>query len=201
MAALDGCDLAAGRIRFDVPHERTVWTLLDMDGSKDHERLVRLGVAETANLFVKREWYDRVGGFDDSIREHGDYDFVERCVAAGAVLAFAPNAIVAHPARTRGKAFLRAAWIYNKGYAARATRAGEFPEALRLRSLVPLVQPIRARRRFGRTLGPDRRWLGANGVTPRAAEVARALPLMYVVLPYFRAAAQLRGAYDGWRLR
>ena len=40
LAALEGADLVAGRIRFDVPQRRTVWTLLDMDSSKDHEREV-----------------------------------------------------------------------------------------------------------------------------------------------------------------
>src|SRR5687768_7718339 len=35
LEALEDMDLAAGRIRFDVPKERTSWTLVDMDGSKD----------------------------------------------------------------------------------------------------------------------------------------------------------------------
>jgi glycosyltransferase involved in cell wall biosynthesis len=201
LSALAHADVVAGRIRFSVPDKRTVWTLLDMDGSKDHERQVRQGVAETANLFVPRTVFERVRGFDASIREHGDFDFVERCVASGARLVFAPEAVVWHPTRTRARSFLRATWIYNHGYAVRDTRAGRIPEGLRLRSLVPLVQPIRARRRWGRSLGPDKQWLGENGVVVTTGEKLRALPLMYLFIPYFRGAAQFQGWLVGRRLR
>lgn len=201
LAAVHGADLAAGRIRFSVPPRRSVWTLLDMDSFKDHERQVRNGTAETANLFVRRAVYDSVGGFDDSLPEHGDFDFVQRARAAGASLAYAPEAVVWHPTRNEAKPFLRAVWIYHRWYAAREARAGRFPEGLRPKALFPLVQTIRARRRFGRTLGPDRGWLSANGVVPRRRETIAALPIMYVVVPYLRGAAQLQGWRDGRRLR
>jgi glycosyltransferase involved in cell wall biosynthesis len=201
LAALEGTDLAAGRIRFIVPPRRTVWTLLDMDGTKDHERQARQGTAETANLFLRRELYDRVGGFDDTIPEHGDFDFVERCVAARARLTYAPEAVVWHPARTRAKSFLRALWIYNRWYAARESRAGRRPEGLKLRWWVPVAMTVRSRRRWGRTLGPDRSWLAANDVRPGVVETLKALPLMYLLVPYLRGAAQLQGWWDGRRLR
>jgi GT2 family glycosyltransferase len=201
LAALAGTDLAAGRIRFIVPERRSVWTLLDMDGSKDHERQVDHGTAETANLFLRREVFDAVGGFDDTLPEHGDFDFAERCVARGLRLTYAPEAVVWHPARREAKPFLRALWIYCRWYAARESRAGRLPEGLKLRNWVPLVQPLRARRRYGRTIAPDRRWLAENGVRPGKLEVALALPLMYVFVPYWRGAAELRGWWDGRRLR
>lgn len=201
LIALELTDLAAGRIRFVVSVPRTVWTLLDMEAAKDHERQVLRGTAETANLFLRRELYDRVGGFDDSLPEHGDFDFVQRCVADGAALSYAAEAIVWHPTRVSAKSFLRAVWIYNRWYAAREARAGRTPEALRLRSWVPLVQPVRARRRWRLSVGPDRRWLGANGVRPSRRESLVALPLIYVFLPYFSGFAQARGWFDGRRLR
>ena len=201
LSALESTDIAAGRIRFVVSDPRTIWTLLDMEAAKDHEREVERGTAETANLFLRRELYDRVDGFDDSIPEHGDFDFVQRCVAAGAALSYAPEAIVWHPTRDRAKSFLRAIWIYNRWYAAREARAGRTPEGLRLRSWVPLVQPIRARRRWRLSFGPDRRWLGANGVSPNRREYITALPLIYVFLPYYSGVAQARGWFDGRRLR
>jgi glycosyltransferase involved in cell wall biosynthesis len=199
--ALATTDIVAGRIRFDVSVQRTIWTLLDMEAAKDHERQVLRGTAETANLFLLRTWYDRVGGFDDTLPEHGDFDFVGRCLAAGARLDYAAEAVVWHPTRTRAKSFLRAVWIYNRWYAAREARAGRTPEALRLRSLVPVVQPFRARRRWRLSFGPDRRWLAANGVTPSLRESLLALPLIYVFLPYFASCAQARGWLDGRRLR
>ena len=201
LAALACTDVAAGRIRFVVPEPRTVWTLLDMDSTKDHERQVREGTAETANLFLRRDLFDRVGGFDDSLPEHGDFDFVERCIAMGAHLTYAPDAVVWHPARQRARPFLRALWIYNRWYAARAARAGVRPDAAKLRCLVPFASTFRSRRRQGRPIGLDRRWLSANGVRPRPQETLGALPLMYLLVPYLRSAAQIRGWWDGRGLR
>jgi hypothetical protein len=172
-----------------------------MDGSKNHEAQVRFGVAETANLFLRRELFDTVGGFEEQVPEYGDYDFVERCVATGARLTYAPSAIVSHPARTSGKALLRAFWKYNHGYGMREGREGRVPEGMWLRSWVPLVQPIRARRRVGASLGPDRKWLRENGVETTRAETARALLVMYLVVPYLRSVAQTAGWVDGRRLR
>jgi glycosyltransferase involved in cell wall biosynthesis len=201
LAALERADVIAGRIRFAVPQRRTVWTLLDMDTSKDHERQVRNGTAETANLFLRRELYERLGGFEEVIPEFGDFDFVQRAVALGASLAFDPEVVAWHPTRDRARPFLRAQWIYCHGYGARESRAGRFPRDLRLRSLVPIVPQVRSRRWWGRSLGPDRRWLGENGVVPTRTETLKALPLMYLVVPYLRIAAQFLGWLDGRELR
>ena len=201
LAGLEATDVLAGRIRFAVSDPRTTWTLIDMDGSKDHEHLVRFGLAETANLFVRRELYDRVGGLDGSVREYGDFDFIEKCVAAGARLTFGPDAVLWHPTRSSGRSLLRALWLYNHGYAVHRGREGTRPEALKLRYLVPMVTTYRGRRRWGRSIGPDRDWLRQNGVEPTRGEVLRALPILYVVIPYLRSLAQLKGWVEGLRMR
>jgi glycosyltransferase involved in cell wall biosynthesis len=201
LEALQETDVAAGRIRFDVPEDRTVWTLVDMDGAKDHEHQVRVGVAETANLFLRRELYDQVGGFEGRIAEYGDYEFVERCVASGAQLTYAAGAIVWHPVRTSGRALLRALWKYNRGYAVHAARDGLVPDGVKLRSWVPVVQTFRSRRRWGRSIGPDRRWLGSNGVEPTVRETVAAIALMYLLIPYLCNTAQLLGWREGRRRR
>jgi glycosyltransferase involved in cell wall biosynthesis len=201
LAALEVDDIVAGRVRFALPARRTVWTLLDMDTSKDQEREVRNGTAETANLFVRRELFARLGGFEEVIPEYGDFDFVERAVATGASLAFASDAVVWHPTRDRAKQFLRAQWIYSRGYGAREGRAGRVPPELRPKSLVPFVSQMRSRRWWGRSYGPDRRWLGENGVRPTSMETLKALLLMYLVVPYLRVAAQFCGWLGGRRLR
>ncbi len=85
LAALEGADLAAGLIRYVVPERPTVWTLLDLE-NKDHELQLAMGNAETANLFVRRELFEQLGGFDDTLPEHGDFDFVARarsCATSG----------------------------------------------------------------------------------------------------------------------
>ena len=201
LAALAEADLVAGEIRFELPERPTIWTLLDIDTFKDHERQVRSANAETANLFVRRELFERLGGFDDSLPAHGDFEFVARSVASGARLAYAGAAAVTHPTRNTARSFLQALWIMNHSYAVRETRAGCRPEGLKLRSWVPLVQTLRSRRRFGCSLGLDRRRMAAHGLHLRARDDLRALPLMYVLMPYLCGAAQVRGWLDGRRMK
>ena len=201
VAALENADLVAGRITFAVPDERTVWTLLDMDTSKNQELLVSRGRAETANLFVRRERFDAIGGFDDTVTEHGDFDFAERSVAAGAVLHYGDDVVVAHPARTTATSVLRAHWIYCRGYAERSVLRREQVEGLKLRNWVPVVNTVRSRRRNGLALTPATAWLAENGVHPTRGERLLSLPLTYLVLPYFRNVAQVVGALEGRRRR
>ena len=201
LAALEESDAAAGHIGFRLPEERTVWTLIDIETTKDHESQVKIANAETANLFVRREFFDRIGGLDDTIPEHGDFEFARRCVDRGGRLVYAPDARVAHPARTSARSFLRMVWIMHRWYAAREVRAGRRPLGLTFRWWFPLVAHLKWRRDAGRSLRLDRRRLGSNGVTPRLRDDLRALPLLYLFLPYFAGAAQVRGFFDGRRLR
>lgn len=203
IAAVQGSEaetVAAGRVRFLVPDEPTVWTLVDMDTTKDHRREVEIGNAETANLFVRREFFERLGGFDDTIPEHGDFDFALRAVAAGARLDYAPEVVVWHPTRDTAKPFLRMVWIMHRWYAAREVRAGRRPLGLKLRWWVPPMH-ARWRKRSGRSLGLDRWWLGQNGVTPRLRDDLRAVPILYGLMPLIAGVAQMRGWWDGRRLR
>ena len=183
VAATDG---AAGRIRFDLPPRLSAWALVDMEASEDHEHQVRVGVAETANLFLRRELFDRMGGFDGTIPEYGDFEFVERCVAAGAQLSYAPDAVVSHPVRTSGRSLLRALWKYNRGYAVHAGRAGVVPEAVKFRSWVRSFRQSAAG-----VDGADRSALTAHGCAERSqADSAQSSPNCsdhLLVVPYSAA--------------
>ena len=201
LEALATTDIVAGRFCFAVPAHRTVWTLLDMDTSKDHARAVRNNTAETANLFVRRVLFDSLGGFEDQIPEFGDFDFVQRAVAAGARLTYAPNVVVWHPTRDRAGKLLRAQWIYNRGYGVREGREGRVPEALKPKALVPIASLMRTRRWWGKSYGPDREWLRENGVIATKLEATMAIALMYLFIPYLRIAAQCVGWISGRRLR
>lgn len=202
LAALESADVVAGRIRFDIPDDAGIWSLLDAETTKDHSRQVQVGTAETANLFVRRELFDRVGPFDTNQPGYGDFEFVLRCVEAGASLVYADDVIVRHPVRTTARSFLRNVWSMNSSYAAFESRAGRLPEGVRAREWVPIVQTARARRRFGMsTLRLDRRWLGDSGFQPKLADDLKAIPLTYVFLPYVRLFAQLAGWSRGRRER
>ncbi len=98
--ALASADLVQGRVVPDPrarlgPFDRTLWV--------DSER----GFYETANLFVTRATFDRVGGFEEWLRIGGrpfaeDLWFGWRVVRAGARTRFVPEALVHHAVFPRG---------------------------------------------------------------------------------------------------
>ena len=201
LSALRTADVAAGLVRFIPPARLTAWSLVDMDTFLDQERTVRTGGAVTANLFLHRDRFERLGGFDGSLANGGDQEFVRRCVADGARLVFTPEAVVAHPTRDAARELLGKTWLVNRRHAARESRAGRRPGRLTLRSQVPLVHQLRSRRRTGRSLALDSKRLADSGIRPTLWDHARAVPVMYVVMPYLATAAQALGWLDGRRLR
>jgi GT2 family glycosyltransferase len=199
LATLETSDLAAGVIRFLPPRRATVWAFLDMDTFLDQERAVRRGRAVTANLFVRRDLFESLGGFDGTLANNGDFEFVTRAVRTGAKLRLAPDAVVWHPVREDARSFLRKAWAVNARYAVREARAGRQPEGLKLRSWVPVVQTLRARRRTGKPIGLDARRVTTDTTKADVWANLRALPLIYLVLPYLHNVAQVAGWREGRR--
>ena len=55
-----------------------------------------LPFAATANLGFRRELFDAIGGFDNSLRRASDVDFAWRAALAGARLEAVPEAVVAY---------------------------------------------------------------------------------------------------------
>lgn len=119
-----GADLVQGRVQPDPtvplgPFDRTLW----VDGER--------GFYESANLFVRRSLFDRVGGFEGWMPIGGrpfaeDVWFGWRCVRAGAATRFEPRALVHHAVFPRGPAgFVRERWRLGN-FAAVAHRIPEF---------------------------------------------------------------------------
>ena len=199
LLALEHADVIGGMITWIVPSGYSIWSLIEIDTYADQERAVRYGTGLTGNLFVSRELFQRIGGFDDSLPGHGDYEFVARCVDAGALLAFESSAVVHHPTHDSFGPILSRVIEMNRSYAIRESREGRLPDGLKLRSWVPLVQSMRGRRRSGRSLLLDRRRLRDSGVEPRPRDDLSALPIIYVLLPYLGGFAQLQGWVRGRR--
>lgn len=200
LAAIVDADVVAGFIRGIGADPPTLWTMIDMDTFVDQERAVQAGGLLTGNLLVRREFFERLGGFDESLPRTGDYEFSGRCRAAGARVAFCREAVVGHPTYDAAGGFLRKFWGVNRWYGWREGRAGRRPSRLKLREWVPLVQTVRSRRLFGKTLGLDRGRLRENGVTPRIGDDLKAFPIVYLLLPYMANVAQLAGWLAGRRL-
>jgi glycosyltransferase involved in cell wall biosynthesis len=195
LAALAEADVVAGEVTFHPPAAPSVWSLLTIDMFLDQERAVRRSRAVTANLFVRRDLFDRLGGFDETLPSGGDYDFAQRAVEGNARLAYAPRAVVRHPTLDEARAFLGKVWATNRWDAVRRARSGVRPSPHDMLVIVPVLGIALARRaafRPAASLSQPR--LRAAGITPRRRDHLRALPVLYLPV----AAAAGGGRVRGW---
>jgi glycosyltransferase involved in cell wall biosynthesis len=177
--ALEGADLVQGRVEPEpgVPV-----------GAFDHVITVReeSGLYETANLFVRRDWFERVGGFmafiDPSQGHFGeDLVFGWAVRRAGGRSAFAPAALVHHEVVKRPAS----AWIKER------RRLRLFPAATRV------VPELRSRWFLGVFLSRRTAKFDLAIVAVVAAIVARRPLLALLALPYARATLRT----DQWHRR
>ena len=161
-------------------------------GPFDHVIAVReeTGLYETANLFVRREWFDRVGGFrafiDPSQGHFGeDLVFGWEVRRAGGRSAFAEDALVHHEVVKRPAS----AWI------AERRRLRLFPEATRV------VPELRSRWFLGVFLSRRTAKLHLALAACALALLTRRPLLLLLALPYARATFQTRQWYRRWVMK
>jgi GT2 family glycosyltransferase len=198
LEAMRYADMVGGRVRFLVDGVVGVWGLIDMETFLDQERYVQRGRAVTANLFVTRSLFDRVNGFEETLRSGGDMVFTHGCIRAGGRLAYADDAVVSHPVRDGAASVLGKVWSVQRAYAYRQGRAGTRrpPLAATWRTLLPSLGVFRSRL-AARTLALDHALLTSRGAQPSLGQHLRALPLIYLLIPYLGAAAQTIGWWQG----
>jgi glycosyltransferase involved in cell wall biosynthesis len=201
VAALANADLAAGSVLFTTPRRKSVWALVDTETFLDQERAVLAGSAVTANLLVRRALFEREGGFDGTLANGGDHEFVSRCVRSGARLVYAADAVVWHPTRSSARAFIGKLWTVNRRHGIRESRNGARPRGAGWRGWLPVVQTLRNRIGADRPLTLDPRRLEASGIPTSTWDHVRAIPVIYLLVPYVSAAAQLVGWWQGRRQR
>jgi GT2 family glycosyltransferase len=100
IARLADADVVGGRMQVLVgdPARPTPVEAFEVVFAFDNEHYVRrLGFTVTANLFCPRSVFERVGGFRVGVSE--DLEWSRRATDAGFRLAYAPDALVGHPAR------------------------------------------------------------------------------------------------------
>jgi GT2 family glycosyltransferase len=157
-------------------------------GPFDHVITVReeSGLYETANMFVRREWFERVGGFKpfiDPARGHFGEDLVFGWAVrrAGGRSGFAADALVHHEVVKRPAA----AWIRER------RRLQLFPAATRA------VPELRSRWYLGVFLSRRTAKFDLALAAALAALLLRRPWLLLLALPYARATFQTRH----WRRR
>lgn len=148
-AALDLSPVAGGAVTFPrSPAETNRWALADNIASF-HELLAgrpaerdTQGAIGSLNLAVRREAWEQVGPFDESLPTSEDIDWVLRARRSGLATAFVPDAVVEHAAVRRSREELEghAAWYGRHFHRFRALHPGVFdrgptwktPDRLRL---------------------------------------------------------------------
>jgi len=102
LKALEAADYIGGRIKIETSDQPDIWELYDqMKAFPVSEYLKDQYFAPTANLFVRREVFEKVGIFRNELYSGGDYEFGIRIKKAGFVQRYAPDAITYHKARNK----------------------------------------------------------------------------------------------------
>jgi GT2 family glycosyltransferase len=109
--------LFAGHISLILPQPPTVAALVDLGrGYLNQEDHVEEGFGATANLWMRRDVWDTLDGFDARFLAQGhDRDFGERALEAGIEIAYAPDVRLGHPARSRVKDLAKVAYRLGRG--------------------------------------------------------------------------------------
>ena len=114
-AALAGCldehELAGGPVELSTLEPPSALERFDLRWRLHQERHVTEGGwSGGGNLGVRREAFERLGGFDLWYRAGDDVDFCIRAAGAGMTLGWCPGARVSHPAARTGSELLRRAF-------------------------------------------------------------------------------------------
>lgn len=102
------------------PTDTPMQQFLQRAGNNNPRSSMRKGYFPTANLFVRREVFDHLGGFDERMASGGDLDFCWRARYAGYRLGFSDECAVFHQHRDTQKSMYRQAFKY--GYGSRTLR-------------------------------------------------------------------------------
>lgn len=194
LTALEEADIVAGHVSFIAPPRPTLWSVLTVDMYLDQQRNVQRSRAATANLFVRRESFERWGRFDPSLPSAGDYEFVLRVVAGGARLVYGSGATVRHPTIDRAGPFLRKVWRTNRWAGVRGAQAGRRVGLRHALTFIPVLGIALTRREALRPIGRlASARLGDAGLATSAWREACALGLLYTLVGHVASFARFVG--------
>ena len=138
LAAMGRADLAAGNTMVDVGKERSAARLYQYCFDFPAATYVRdRGMAQTVNLFVRRQVFEEIGFFDDRLRSAGDFEWTGRATKGGKRLVYAAQAIAFHPARSYRQLLARAERILYGQLATRRLHPQSAEPKSRWRLFVP----------------------------------------------------------------
>ncbi|NVJ86749.1 MAG: glycosyltransferase [Algoriphagus sp.] len=96
-----GADLVGGRVTFfkEADGEELAF-LYERQFSFNQKRNIEVNNQSiTANLFVKKEVFDKVGSFPEGLLSGGDFEWTKKASKSGFKLVYGEDVIISHPAR------------------------------------------------------------------------------------------------------
>lgn len=173
LEALLGClervPLAGGPVKTTTRREPNAVETFERLWRFRQEANVSEGWSVTANLGMRRDVFEEIGGFDATMRLSGeDVDLCLRAGAAGHAIGWCPDAVVEHPAETSLRPVLRRAYEHSFGLEDLHRRHGRTPGRY-WRHPGPLLRGDHALTRFGVDLDEV-----PEAQRPRVLRVARA---------------------------
>ena len=94
-------EIIGGDVKFDFKGKVTAGKVYDsITNIKMQESIEGKGVAKTANLFIRKEIFEKVGVFPEGLRSGGDVRWTAKASKQGYKLQFCKNAIVYKTARS-----------------------------------------------------------------------------------------------------
>lgn len=95
-------DLIGGKIELFFKDSRkpsSVELYEQLFGFRQKENIEKRNISVAANLFVKKEVFDKIGYFNDNLFSGGDVEFCRKAYRNNFKIGYSPNVIVKHPAR------------------------------------------------------------------------------------------------------
>lgn len=193
-AALDLSPVAGGGVTFPLdPAATSVWALADniasfhdllTDRPAEHETQGAIG---SLNLAVRRDAWETVGPFDETLPTSEDFDWILRARRAGLATAFVPDAVVEHAAvrRSREELIGHATWYGRHFHRFRTLHPGVFDSGPTWRSKAAL-----------RTTAPLKAVTGALGIFRKHPSLRGCWRAFPGVVAFRRA--WYRAVLEGW---
>lgn len=123
-----GSDIVAGQVElFFEKRPLTAAACYEKLYAFDQPKNLNAGRAPTVNLFVRRETFYSCGPFDERAESGEDFRWTSAAIQAGHKLAFAPSALVNHPARETLQEVLLKAYRVSRGYLSSVPRDSPSP--------------------------------------------------------------------------
>lgn len=96
----ENADIVAGNVQFDFEGHRTISKIYDSIMNIKMKESVRKNIAKTANLFIKRDVFRKIGYFPEGIRSGGDIRWTYNATSKGCILVYSEEASVKKVARS-----------------------------------------------------------------------------------------------------